>query len=105
MSLFLLLFLMVLQSVSTNLWCRKWAVVLWQEMKPGLSAVDIEPQFVVPAVFRHQYSFKVAPELSRMVTEEGTNCRGGTRTSSSGPPKEWTSEVCWLLCRAGLDAA
>ena len=44
--------LIILQSVSTNLWCRKWAVVLWQEMKPGLSAVDIEPQFVVPAVFQ-----------------------------------------------------
>jgi hypothetical protein len=44
MSLFSLLILMVLQSVSTNLWCRKWAVVLWQEMKNALDHIT-EPSF------------------------------------------------------------
>jgi hypothetical protein len=46
------LFLMVLQSVSTNLWCRKSAVVPRQEMKTGLSR--LEPTATAPSVFvRH----------------------------------------------------
>src|ERR1039458_716504 len=61
MSLLSLLFLMVLQSVSTNLWCRKWAVVLWQEMKTGLSR--LEPTATAPSVFvRHWRSSAKKPQ-------------------------------------------
>jgi hypothetical protein len=61
MSLFSLLFLMVLISVDANLWCRKWAVVLWQEMKTGLSR--LEPTATAPSVFvRHWRSSAKKPQ-------------------------------------------
>jgi hypothetical protein len=53
--------LIILQSLSTNLWCRKWAVVLWQEMKTGLSR--LEPTATAPSVFvRHWRSSAKKPQ-------------------------------------------